>query len=115
MIITLLISKKNPNIPRSKAQTMSTAKVYKAIVLGSGQGGTPLTMALAAAGHKAALVEVGSIGRLLSSLFYLVAVYMWLVTQKHEKKERIVLLSVDHALSVFIFNEYTSRPSRNGN
>ena len=36
---------------------MSAVKQFKALVLGSGQGGTPLTMALAAAGHKVALVE----------------------------------------------------------
>ena len=35
---------------------------FKAIVLGSGQGGTPLVSALAAAGHKTALVEATHIG-----------------------------------------------------
>ena len=37
-------------------------KHFKALVLGSGQGGTPLAMALAAAGHKVALVEGRHIG-----------------------------------------------------
>lgn len=37
-------------------------KTFKAIVLGSGQGGTPLTSALAAAGHTVALVESAHIG-----------------------------------------------------
>ena len=41
---------------------MSAVKQFKALVLGSGQGGTPLTMALAAAGHKVALVEGRHIG-----------------------------------------------------
>lgn len=38
-------------------------KHFKGIVLGSGQGGTPLTMALAAAGHTIALVESSHIGK----------------------------------------------------
>ena len=41
---------------------MAAVKQFKALVLGSGQGGTPLTMALAAAGHKVALVEGRHIG-----------------------------------------------------
>ena len=41
---------------------MSAVKQFKALVLGSGQGGTPLTIALAAAGHKVALVEGKHIG-----------------------------------------------------
>ena len=41
---------------------MSTVRQVKALVLGSGQGGTPLTMALAAAGYKVALVEGSHIG-----------------------------------------------------
>ena len=35
---------------------------FKALVLGSGQGGTPLVSALAAAGHKVALIEASHIG-----------------------------------------------------
>lgn len=38
------------------------SKSYKAIVIGSGQGGTPLVSALAAAGHKTALIESTHIG-----------------------------------------------------
>ena len=49
---------------------MSAVKQFKALVLGSGQGGTPLTMALAAAGHKVALVEGRHIG--MQSFFLLV-------------------------------------------
>ena len=41
---------------------MSAVKQFKALVLGSGQGGTPLTIALAAAGHKVAPVEGRHIG-----------------------------------------------------
>ena len=41
---------------------MSAVKQFKALVLGSGQGGTPLTMALAAARHTVALVEGRHIG-----------------------------------------------------
>ena len=39
-----------------------SSKSFQAIVLGSGQGGTPLTSALAAAGHTVALVESTHIG-----------------------------------------------------
>lgn len=46
---------------------MCTVKQYNALILGSGQGGTPLTMALAAAGHTVALVEASHIGKLLIS------------------------------------------------
>ena len=35
---------------------------FKAIVIGSGQGGTPLVSALAAAGHKTALIESTHVG-----------------------------------------------------
>lgn len=38
------------------------SKAFKAIVIGSGQGGTPLVSALAAAGHRTALIESTHIG-----------------------------------------------------
>ena len=38
------------------------SKSFKAIVIGSGQGGTPLVSALAAAGHKTALIESTHVG-----------------------------------------------------
>src|SRR5246127_5812504 len=41
---------------------MSTPHHYQAIVIGSGQGGTPLSMALAGAGLRTALVERSHIG-----------------------------------------------------
>jgi pyruvate/2-oxoglutarate dehydrogenase complex dihydrolipoamide dehydrogenase (E3) component len=41
---------------------MSTPDHYQAIVIGSGQGGTPLSMALAGAGLRTALVERSHIG-----------------------------------------------------
>ncbi len=41
---------------------MSAAKQYDAIVIGSGQGGTPLSKALAKAGWKTAIVEREYIG-----------------------------------------------------
>ena len=43
------------------SRSMST-KSFKALVLGSGQGGTPLTSAIAAAGHTVALVESSHVG-----------------------------------------------------
>ena len=39
-----------------------TADAYDAIVIGSGQGGTPLSIALAKAGWKTALVERNHVG-----------------------------------------------------
>ena len=39
-----------------------SSQSFKAIVIGSGQGGTPLVSALAAAGHKTALIESTHIG-----------------------------------------------------
>jgi pyruvate/2-oxoglutarate dehydrogenase complex dihydrolipoamide dehydrogenase (E3) component len=41
---------------------MSTAQKYDAIVIGSGQGGTPLSIALAGAGMRTALVERSHVG-----------------------------------------------------
>lgn len=41
---------------------MAHSKMFHSIVIGSGQGGTPLTQAIAAAGHKVALVESSHIG-----------------------------------------------------
>jgi pyruvate/2-oxoglutarate dehydrogenase complex dihydrolipoamide dehydrogenase (E3) component len=44
------------------AQTMPEAKEYDAIVIGSGQGGTPLAKALAKAGWRTAIIEREYIG-----------------------------------------------------
>ena len=41
---------------------MSTAEHYQAIVIGSGQGGTPLCRALAEAGLRTALIERQHVG-----------------------------------------------------
>ena len=41
---------------------MATPENYQAIVIGSGQGGTPLSMALAGAGFKTALIEREHVG-----------------------------------------------------
>jgi pyruvate/2-oxoglutarate dehydrogenase complex dihydrolipoamide dehydrogenase (E3) component len=41
---------------------MSTSTHYAALVIGSGQGGTPLATAFAKAGHKTALVEATHVG-----------------------------------------------------
>ena len=41
---------------------MNTAEKYDAIVIGSGQGGTPLCRALAEAGMRTALVERQHVG-----------------------------------------------------
>src|SRR6202140_433044 len=41
---------------------MSTAEHYQAIVIGSGQGGTPLCTALAEAGMRTALIEREHVG-----------------------------------------------------
>ncbi|MGH8598280.1 MAG: FAD-dependent oxidoreductase, partial [Gammaproteobacteria bacterium] len=41
---------------------MPDPKQYDAIVIGSGQGGTPLAKALAKAGWKTAIIERGDIG-----------------------------------------------------
>ncbi len=53
---------------QSGRRAMSAVKQFKALVLGSGQGGTPLTMALAAAGYKVGLVEGRHIGTQSSPL-----------------------------------------------
>src|SRR5919201_3195806 len=41
---------------------MSPSKTYDAVVIGSGQGGTPLSMALAQAGMRTALIEREHVG-----------------------------------------------------
>jgi pyruvate/2-oxoglutarate dehydrogenase complex dihydrolipoamide dehydrogenase (E3) component len=41
---------------------MNTADQYQAIVIGSGQGGTPLCAALAAAGMRTAIIEREHVG-----------------------------------------------------
>ena len=41
---------------------MATSTKYDAIIIGSGQAGTPLAGAFAKAGHKTALVERAHIG-----------------------------------------------------
>ena len=69
-VLSLIIANKSTYLSRSivsikdqsNPKVMSAVKQFKALVLGSGQGGTPLTMALAAAGHRVALVEGRHIG-----------------------------------------------------
>jgi len=63
-------------------------KQFKVIVLGSGQGGTPLTMALAAAGHTIALVESSHIGK--SHFSYLHPYSTGVMHDCHCNVERIV-------------------------
>ncbi|KAL6867182.1 Pyruvate/2-oxoglutarate dehydrogenase [Trichoderma novae-zelandiae] len=58
--VSRLIYKPKLSIQTENVRTMSTH--YDAVIIGSGQGGTPLSMAFAKAQHKTALIESSHVG-----------------------------------------------------
>jgi len=56
------VSGTNPELRQPREEKMATERPYDAIVIGAGQGGKPLSMVLARAGLRTAVIEERYVG-----------------------------------------------------